>query len=196
MIIHNGVGNGNKARVTKDNRLDTNAINENQIDHAAELGDRYNLNTGDINLTSANESSVFYLKNNEDKDLYVASLIYNLGTSTGGSGDWVIDVYRNPTAGTVVSDATAVEMNSNQNFGSNKTLTADVYKGDEAKTLTDGDKTISTRSPSNGRILISLGALVIPKGTSLGIKITPPASNTSVNVQVAAACFVKNFGED
>jgi hypothetical protein len=36
------------------------------------LGNAYNLNTGSVNLTTANESAVAYLKNNETFDLILA----------------------------------------------------------------------------------------------------------------------------
>lgn len=194
-IITDGTGTGDTAKVTSDNRLSTIAITEPQIDHAAELGDRYNINTGDITLTTDSESSVLYIKSNEDNDIQITSFIYNLGASTGGTGDWLVEVYRNPTTGAVVSDASDVEMNSNQNFGSSKSLLADVYKGGEGKTLTNGSKSISSRITSSGRVVISLGSLVLTKGTSLGVKITPPTSNTSATVQVAASLYVKNFGD-
>ena len=189
-IIEDGTGSGKWAKVNLNNRLLAQVITESEADHAAEVGDRYNINTGDITLTSANESGVFYIKNNEDDDLIVPSLIFNLGASTGGSGDWLASVYRNPTAGTVVSDASAVSMNANMNFGSNKTLVVDAYKGGEGKTLTDGTLAIESRV-SGGRVIISLGTLAIPKGFSIGVKFTPPTSNTSAIVNCAASCYLK-----
>jgi hypothetical protein len=192
--IISGTGNGGYGwKIDSDNRGHVTAITEAQIDHASENGNRYNINTGCLTLTNASESAVLYIKNNECDDIHISSLVYNLGASACGSGDWKICVIRNPTAGTVVCCATAVDVNSNQNFGSNKTLTADVYKGGQGKTLTDGNRSIATRSPSNGRIIISLGALVLQKGSSLGVKITPPSGNTSAVVQVAAPLYIQKL---
>ena len=45
---------------------------------------------------------------------------------------------RNPTAGTIVSGASAVAMNANRNFGSANTATAAIYSGKVGGTLTGG----------------------------------------------------------
>ena len=131
-ILEDGKGSGKKAGIDNVNRLLTRAVTLEEKDLSASTGDKYNINTGDITLTDATITSVLYIKNNEDRDLVITGLIYNLGNSTGGSGDGVIDVYRNPTAGTIVTDAVAVDVgtgvSANQNFGSNKTLTVDAYK--------------------------------------------------------------------
>lgn len=195
ITIKDGTGSGNVAKVTNEKRLETSAVTETEKDHACILGDTYNINTGDITLTDANETTVLYIKNNESNPLVLTALIYNLGASTGGSGDVKINVLRNPTTGDIVTNASAVEAVSNQNYGSSKSLTADVYKGATADAvITDGTVSVSTRSASNtGRIVVSLGALVIPQGSSLAVNYTPPASNTSQICQFAAACFVKNF---
>lgn len=195
ITIKDGTGSGNVAKVTDEKRLETSAVTETEKDHACILGDTYNINTGDITLTDANETTVLYIKNNESNPLVLTALIYNLGASTGGSGDVKINVLRNPTTGDIVTNASAVEAVSNQNYGSSKSLTADVYKGATADAvITDGTVSVSTRSASNtGRIVVSLGALVIPQGSSLAVNYTPPASNTSQICQFAAACFVKNF---
>lgn len=195
ITIKDGTGSGNVAKVTNEKRLETASITTTDKDHACELGDTYNINTGDITLTDANETTVLYIKNNESNPLVLTALIYNLGASTGGSGDVKINVLRNPTTGDIVTNATAADAVSNQNYGSSKTLTADVYKGATADAvITDGTVSVSTRSASNtGRIVVSLGALVIPQGSSLAVNYTPPASNTSQICQFAAACFVKNF---
>ena len=197
-ILEDGKGSGKKAGIDNVNRLLTRAVTLEEKDLSASTGDKYNINTGDITLTDATITSVLYIKNNEDRDLVITGLIYNLGNSTGGSGDGVIDVYRNPTAGTIVTDAVAVDVgtgvSANQNFGSNKTLTVDAYKGDTAdNNFTDGSVTIYTRlSSAAGRTVIALGAIVLPKGSSIGISYTPPASNTSQTIQIAAACYLRS----
>lgn len=195
VTIKDGTGSGKVAKVTDENRLETSSVTQEDKDHAADLGNKYNINTGDITLTDANKTTTLYIKNNESSDLVVSALIYNLGASTSGTGDVKIEVLRNPTTGDIVTNASAAETVSNQNFGSSNTLLADVYKGATADAaITDGDVSISTRSAANtGRIFISLGSLVIPKGSSIAIDYTPPASNTSQIVQFAASCFLKTF---
>lgn len=192
--IIDGVGAGYTAAVDSENRLRVFSISEPEVDNASELGNSYNFNTGIINLTSASKSAVFYLKNNGDNDIIISTLFYLLGNSTGGSGDVLITVLRNPTTGTIVSGAVNMEMNGvNRNFGSSKTLTVDAYKGAEANTFTDGVKVIESifdQSPS--RVSITVGAIMLPKGSSIGIDITPATSNTNLDVEFACSVYTRS----
>lgn len=189
---------GNIAKVDVNKRVHTAGVNEELRDHACDstIAQKYNINTGDITLTNATKTSVLYVKNNGDDDLVITALIYNLGASTSGTGDVVIDVLRNPTAGDIISNtndcAVGPGVSANQNFGSTNTMTGLFYKGATGETaLSGGATSISTRSASNtGRIVISLGAVILPKGASLGVDYTPPTSNSSQKVQFAAACYV------
>ncbi len=193
--IRDGIGSGKEAKVTSSNRLATTTISETEADFATNEGTRYNINTGTITLTDANNTTVLFLKNNEDSDLIITALIYNLGNSTGGTGDLTIDVIRNPTTGDIVTNANDVDIIQNQNHGSTRTLVVDAYKGATSEALiTDGDTSISTLSSSGtGRIVMSLGALTVPKGSCIAVNITPQTSNTSQGVQVAVSCYVKTF---
>ena len=59
------------------------------------------------------------------------------------------------------------------------------YKGGEGKTLTDGIDTYYSLIAGSARpYIIATGTIVIPKGGSIGVKMTPQASNTAMNVQV------------
>lgn len=192
-IIKDGTGNGFNAQVTSNNKLATAAISQSDKAHAADLAERYNINTGDITLTDANETTVLYLKNNEDEDLLVTAAIYNLGATTLGTGDVKIDIIRNPTTGDIITNASAVAINSNFNFGSSKTASVNAYKGATADAvITDGTVHLSTRSASNtGRIFIDLENIVLAKGSSLAINYTPPTANTSQIVQFALNVYRK-----
>jgi hypothetical protein len=177
--------NGDKALVTPEGRLRTYSVSETIVENAAEDGNSYNVNTGTINLTSANESGVLYLKNNGINDLHIASIGFLLGNSTGGTGDLEVKVYKNSTAGTLISGATDVDILENKNGGSSNTLTVDCYKGAEGSTITDGASWYTSLLAGSARpYVISTGTIVIPKGGSVSVSITPQASNTSMNVQV------------
>ena len=177
--------------VTAQGRAKTEAITFGRSEEEAELGNAYNVNTGLITLTSANKSAVLYVKNNETFPLVLEAAFYNLGTSTSGTGESLISILRNPTAGTIVSNATAAEMAGiNRNFGSNKTLDATIYKGAEASTFTDGTKIIESYLTVPRREVVSVGDVIIPKGASIGIDITPPASNTSMKVEFALSIYI------
>jgi hypothetical protein len=193
MYLENGGGSGYRAKVNKNNQLYVNSVSKAEERQATRDGRSYNINTGSIELTSANESAVLFLKNNEDQNLHITSIIAILGQSTGGSAtdDVIVEVLRNPTAGTVVSDATAVDVNSNRNFGSSNTLTADVYKGAETKTLTDGNQHILSLIAPGTRVSFNIDE-VLTKGSSIGVTLNPPASNTSMDVMVAILCHLED----
>ncbi len=195
-VIDDGTGTGKKAKVDSTNRLQTSAVTEPIADHAAESGVKFNINTGDITVTNATKTTMLYIKNTGSDEIVISALIYNLGTTASGSGDVKIDVIRNPTTGDIIDNTNDVEAGNgteaNQNFGSNLVLNADIYKGATGETLVNGSTSVSTRSASaTGRIVVTLGSIVIPKGSSIAVNYTPPTSNTSQIVQFAAACYVR-----
>ncbi len=196
MQLQDGTGFGYRAKVTEGNKLLTQAVTETQSDHHSEIGKRFNINTGDITLTgNATASGVLYFKNNEDEDFHITVVVYNLGNSTSGTGDSLIEIIKNPTAGTLISNAVAVSVNSNFNFGSALDLSATAYKGAEGYTITDGSVFTTTRSSANGRIALTLGDIIIPKGSSLGIRYTTQTSNSSQKVQFAVSGFLQTLAE-
>ena len=191
--ITDGGGKGYSAEVDSENRLRVFSISEQEVYNASSLGNSYNFNTGVINLTSDSKSAVLYIKNNGDPDLVLTHLSYSMGNSTGGTGDVLVTVLRNPTTGTIISNAVDMEVGGvNRNFGSSKSLTTDSYKGAEASTFTNGVKitdTIINQAPI--RVAIELNGISIPKGSSIGIDITPATSNSNVNIVLDASIFIR-----
>lgn len=189
--IQDGTGKGYLAKVDSDNRLYTKAITSTEQEHESSNGLAYNINTGIITLTNATKTPVLYLKNNEEFDLVIDTVLYMTGASTGGSGNVLVEIVRNPTAGTIVSGASDVEMNVNRNFGSTRSLSVNAYKGATGNTLTDGVKFIeSILSTATQRVAVSVGAVIIPKGSSIAIQITPPTGNTSMATEWAISCYL------
>ena len=191
MTIKDGTGAGYEGKVDSNSRVHTYSVTVPEAGQANIDGYAYNVNTGDITLTNATETPVLYIKNNEDKDLNIESMILYAGTSTGGTATlgvkWVI--VRNPTAGTIVSGATAVDIESNRNYGSNNTVLLDSYKGATGSTMTGGDDHIIVRGATFARSVITINE-IIPKGSSIGIKVAAPTSNTSMVVYAAAVCHL------
>lgn len=195
LIIKDGTGTGSVVEVGSNNRLKVEAIQQTAVSAATEKGNSYNLNTGSITLTSGGESAVMYVKNTDStKNLVVSSVIIGLGPSASGSSAEVVKIkfIKNPTAGTIVDDATAVDMNSNRNYGSSKSLSADVYKGAEGKTLSDGSDHILVFSKADSRTAIPVDEL-LPNGSSLGFKIDALTSNTSMDCYVAVVCHLEDI---
>jgi len=194
ITIKNGT-NGNIASVNAKGRLLTNTIQISDNTAKAQDGDAYLTNSGDITLTTDSESAVFYVKNNEDRDMIITQVAIGIGFSTGGTPTEfaIANVLRNPTEGTIISDASSA-LTGNRNFSSNNTLTANIFKGAEGKTLTGGTILL----PNKG-IAPSLGILTTPlvlgKGSAIGITITPPAGNTSVVVVAALDIHLDGFND-
>jgi len=189
--IRDGTGGGYVAKVDSSNRLHTNAVTLNEQEEALKIGDAYNINTGIITLTNDSDTPILYVKNNNGSAMHIKTIAVGVGATTGGSGINTITVIRNPTAGTIISGATNVDINSNRNYASSNTL-SDVlaYKGATGNTMTDGDDHIIFFQGNNGRLFAGIEEY-IPKGTSMGIKFNPGSGNTSVDVYCALILHVE-----
>lgn len=197
--LRDGTGNNYLQKVDGNNRAATRSVNTPENEQATKNGDSYNINTGLIDLTNAAETPIVYLKNNESVSLHIKAVIFGTWTSTGGSGtDGVpkLVIVRNPSTGTIIeSTPTNVDINSNRNFGSSKTLTVDAYKGATGDTMTDGTDHIIVQLGTSGRTVISIDE-VLPKGSSIGVKYTPQGSNTSQEVYCAVVCHLEDSNEE
>jgi hypothetical protein len=188
--IDDGTGTGNSAKVRQDNRLNVYAITETASHNQSADGDAYNVNTGSVVLTGdGNTSAVFYLKNTGSVDLVIPTFFYLVGASTGGSGDYIITIVRNPTGGTIVSTETGVDMNQNRNFSSTKILPATTYKGFEGATLTGGSDIISSIFTSPTRAAIGVGGVVLGAQNSIGVNITTQSGNSSMSIMIATEIY-------
>lgn len=188
--IRDGSGRGYLARVDDVGRIFTRTVTETQEQEALEEGDAYNLNTGKITLTNDTNTPILYFKNNEARDYIIIAVALGLGPSTGGSGDIPeVTFIRNPTTGTIISSPTNVDINSNRNYGVNRTLTADVYKGATGDTMTNGIDHIFIYAKADNRSFITIGE-VLPKGTSFGLKLKPQPGNSSMTVYAAIIGYI------
>ncbi len=192
-IIQDGTGKSYAAKVDVDGRLHVDSIGTDREAYSSQLGNSFNLNTGRITLTNgATENGVMYVKNNENSPLVLTNFFYQTGVSTGGTGNIYVSIIRNPTTGTLISGATAGEINVNRNFGSSRTLDVTFYKGATGTTITDGAIALeSILATTTQRIAVSAGAITLPKGASVGVKFTTPTSNTSMVVEFAIACYLE-----
>ena len=193
--IHGDSGSGiYEVGVTTSKQLRTFAETTGEETQANLKGNAYNINTGEITLTDAVQTPVLYFKNNEDQDLLITAIAVGLKNSTGGAATDLatITVTRNPKAGTIVSGATDVDIISNRNYGSSNTLSlSDAFKGATDITMTGGTDHLLIYQTDLGRAFATIDE-VIPKGRSIGIKITPLANNTSLTCYVALICHLIN----
>jgi hypothetical protein len=191
--IIDGKGNGFRAQVDSDNRLHVNSVTRTQVEQAVLLSEGYNVSTGSMTLTSANESAVGYFKYNGDDPIVIKEILVILGASTGGSGTGLIKIIKNPTSGTIITEAKPVSTASNRDFGSSKVLDSDAYKGEEADTLTDGDVFAVTSRDAGFSGVVSFDAapIVLRKGNSIGITFEPATGNNSQSIVIAGTLFIE-----
>jgi hypothetical protein len=197
MIIENGTGDGHKLKVDKNNQLHSFCVIESEKNAAVEDGQAFNLNTGIIALTGSSDSAIFYMKSNEaplngDADIVIDTIIIGINTiSATITENPILTVVRNPTAGTIIDDASAVSMNSNSNFGSSNGLDSLIYKASATgKTLTDGtDHAIVLCK--EGRTTIPELNIDLTKGSSIGLKLDLNTSG-GANVYAAVVCHRKD----
>lgn len=196
MIIENGVGDGTKAGVNKNNQLQTFSVTEDEAQSAAQKGNAYNINTGTIafSANSTTRTSVLYFKNDEDTDFVITAIALGLGTRTATVSDAAnVFVVRNPTAGDIIDSTPAnVDINSNNNFGSNKTLksTSLAYKGADGDGATTGGSDHALLYMTDGRLFATLN-IDMPKGSSIAIEFDGNTSG-AFNVYAALVGYVKD----
>lgn len=193
MIIHDGTGTGRAAKVDSLNRLHNFSVFRSEETDAAVNARSYVIESGLITLTSANKSAVFYLRNTELVRLFIDVFIIYVGLSTGGAtGDSsIVEILKNPTAGTIVSGAINVDIESNRNFSSISPLDADSFKGAEGNTFTDGNPhLVAGFSPDTDEFR---SGIILSNGNSVGVNVTPPASNTSMVVSVGVICHTEEI---
>lgn len=195
MIIDDGSGNGKSAKVNANKRLHIHAISELNEIYACDKGLAYNINTGLISI-SAN-GTLLYFKNNETLDFIVSAIAIGSFEGITHSDDPYITIVRNPTGGDLISDASAVSMNQNRNFGSSLSLSDSLaYKGKSSGTLTGGDDIAILQVTPGGRSYYSIN-MILPKGTSMGIKLTANVTTGSANYYAAIIGYLdEEAGKD
>lgn len=192
-IIEDATGTGSKAKVDLNNRLRTHAVTEAESLHAAETGNAYNINTGLISVTG--DSTLFYYKNTGTRDFVVEAIAIGSFEGLTHTDDPYITLVRNPTGGDLISDATAVAMNQNRNFGSTKTTSGNFYKGKVGGTLTGGDDIAILQVTPGGRSFYTIN-FILQNGSSIGIKLTANVSSGSANYYCAIIGFEKDDTSD
>ena len=182
--IQDGKGTGFLAGVDTTNRLQTRTISESIFQNSSKIGSSFFLGTPLINLTTATASAIIYIENNEDVDVMLEEIFFISEASTGGVGNMFRTAwFKNPTdiLGTLTTSL-------NQNFGSSAELDVTIKFGAQGAGVSGGTLVAALSFPIQVFNTLSTN-LVLPKGTSIAITIQPPASNTSMQVQIGAKTF-------
>ena len=182
--IQDGTGTKLKLKVTSANRALVQAVTITEEDNAITTGEGYQIASGPVTFTAATETGILYIKNNDERDFVLDRAVLVLGSAIGAAADqdWTFTVLRNPTEGTTITNELAAGV-SNSNHGSANVPSTTNYKGLEGYTLTNGSGAGQPIKQTIDRIILPLGRR-LPKGTSIGFRITPPAGVTSTKALV------------
>jgi len=180
--IQDGTGSSKKAKVGSSNKLSVESVIRSEREEGGILGEAYNVSTDFVRLTSANQSSVLYFKNNEDVDLIVTEFLFAVRDSTGGTTRHIrVDIIKNPIS---MGSGSGTDLNiSNINFGSSNTVNSDSEIGQEGSTLNNGTTYLLLVAPLDN-LTTEVASTIIPKGSSIGVNVVPPTSNTALEVNV------------
>jgi hypothetical protein len=189
--IQDGSGSSYRAKVDASLRLRTQTVQESEADHAAEIGNAYNINTKYITISAG--SALLYLKNLEDQDYILDSIALGVGQILGGGAvtdEGEITFYKNPTGGDLLSGAVA-DIVENRNAGSGNTLNATVLKGADGDTVTGGTELGLFQQGDTGRFFASF-RFTVPKNSSIALHYEPNLSSGSIRVYAAFIGHLKD----
>lgn len=177
-MIEDGKGRGYRAAVTANNRLETLAIAESRAaDISKREGTAFVVPSGFISLTTTGSfNGILYLKNTSaTNDLFIDKI----RTCSDTMGDVKAKLIRNPSTGTLISDANdAAKLSSN--LGSNNLFEGDAFTASgDGKTITDGVAMSQFINHSPGHSIQEYsGSIVIPNGASLALVVQPSVAMT------------------
>ena len=180
--IQDGTGSKRKVKVSNANRLYAESVIRTEREEESLLGEAYIVGSGFVTLTGTSTSAVLYLKNNEDSDLVITRFLIGVKKSSGGTENFITGIiYQNPTS--MVSGTTNPLIINNVNFGSSNTVDVDSEIGQTGALLVGGSAYLSIVAPTEN-LTSESASTILPKGSSIGVFITPPAGNTSIDVSV------------
>lgn len=177
MVIKDGTGTGKELGINGRNEAKVFAVSESEAQAANDLGNAYNINTGEITGLTAGDATMLYFKNDEEETFVIEAIAVGLRGFTGLTNVAQIYITKNPTGGDLITDETAVTMNENRNFGSAKTLSSGskVYKGKAAGTITGGSDVALLYAKNNDRGYFPIN-LEIPRGSSIAVRVESDAT--------------------
>jgi hypothetical protein len=168
-----------------------NSISESEAQHSTELGEAFNINTKDILFDAGETGALLYYKHKQDLDLIIESVIVGISLPSGATLSESADltILKNPTTGTIVSDAVRVSVEENRDFAAGLTVEDSlIYKASDAgKTFTNGSDYIYGYA-GTGRTVLPISTK-LSNGNSIGIKIDPKIS-AGTNVRIYCALVV------
>ena len=173
--IQDGTGKGFNAQTDSTNRLLTRTIQRSEFDEAVANGNSFNVNTKFLTITTAGPAdghALLYIKNNEDQDLILAAWFIGTDLGTNGADLGLMQVFYNPTGGTIISGGTTVPA-VNRQGGSTETIDIDVLSGGDSITATGVGEPVLYQTQSVGSRAFGNVQLSLKKGASAVVTYIP-----------------------
>jgi hypothetical protein len=182
-FIKDGVGKGFSAQVNKDHQLITRATALNQHTKSVVDGNYFEATTGLLELTTAAETGVIYVKNSEDTTIIVDKVFFDVWPSTGGdTNGGTLRYYKNPD---VTGGSSIIPTNTNFKY----TVGEAGSDLKDLNTMTGGTVMwIMYFEPQNS-LTINEEKIAIPPGYSIGISVAAPTGNSSMYINLNVAFY-------
>lgn len=187
--ITDGTGNGYQAAVNSNKQLEVRSVSRPVSAFISQnTGGCFIVASDFISLTTTGSfNGLVYIKNTSTvQDLHIEKL----RTCSDTTGDLQLRLIKNPTTGTLISDANSADV-GNANFSSAVTFTGLAYAASgDGKTVTDGTNfsQFINRSPGHS-IQEYEGVIILGPGNSIAVTAKP---STSLTVCVELQCYFED----
>jgi hypothetical protein len=189
--IEDGTGQGYRAKVNKNNRLESFSITESRLaDISLREGKSFIITSDFVSLTTTGSfNGMLYIKNTDTSTNLFIDKIRICGTQTA-MNNMQSKFIKNPTTGTLISDASDGIVFAS-NLGSNEAFPGTVYSASaDGKTITDGDQFSQFTIHLPGHTIQEYeGSLIIPGGSSMGISVKPSAATEAC---IEVQCWIED----
>lgn len=197
-IIEDGTGKGFNAQVDSENRLFTRTIQESEFDNAVRKGNAYNVNTKFLTITTAGPAdghALLYIKNNEDQDVVLAAWFIGTDLGTNGADLGLMQVFYNPTGGTIISGGTTLAT-VNRQGGNSNTIDIDALGGGDSFTATGVGEPVLYQTQSVGSRAFGNVQLSLKKGASAVVTYIPNGAETAgVDIYTGFQIYLTETGD-
>lgn len=177
---------GNAARVNNENEVAVRAVTSGIALHRVEEGEGFNINTGLINLGTAVSTAVLYIKNTDINSIVVTSATVFAGATTGGTlNELTVQQVGNFDASSNIITGGTDGIAFNRNVGTaSRTFNGTIKIGGDGLSFTNGVAAQQTTEsfPSTRDFDLTT---IIPVGGEVGVSVTPPTGNTSMNFMLS-----------
>lgn len=186
MFVLKSGKDGNTALVNNLGELHTFSTTQDVIIRRALSAQSYFVQMPIVNLTSASTSFIFYMQNSDTVPWVIVRILPRYGASVGGSGDFTTTTILNPTGGTLLSATDFFPANLDL---SNQVPLPGTFKyGAEGLNAVGGVSGNPTLLPEN-QIFSNPETVILRPGAGFAVGVTPPAGNTSMNIQLSYELF-------